>query len=773
MGEASGIPLSEPGLRKTVVVLVLTLLAALGATVPSVAASSQSKVVIIVGATHGATSAYRAYADEAYAEAIKYTSNVVKVYSPNATWARVKAAVAGASVVIYMGHGNGWPSPYSFDPKYTTKDGFGLNATEGAGDSNNVYYGEPYISTLNLAPGAVILLHHLCYAAGNSEPGQPEPSVSVARQRVDNYAAAFLEAGAAAVIADGHAGPEGYLRALFTTQQPIESLWATQQWANGNIASFPSVRTPGATAFQDPQTPTSGFYRSLVVRSSGVNAGNLVNSGAADTAADPPTLAVPGNASVAFEGANLFGDPSTGTPSRTLPAGTRLRVMDQTSAFGLVAQNMGLVQGLDDPSISGYMATGDLIARDNAGPVLRSLDLGGGAISPNGDGVADQAVIGGTFSEAASWTATIQGPGGNPLYQQSGFGASFQLVWNPVDSGQHVPDGMYTISISAVDAWQNRPLSANGTIAVDVTPSQLTALTPAATTTTTFSPNGDGYREAVALSATTSEPGLLVASVRDAVGSMVKSWSVNAGPGATAVVWDGRDGGGSVVPDGRYVISIAPRDAGGNTGPSQERTVTVVTGLRSVASSSAVFFPQDLDQLAPTTDLSFSLVRPMTVTWTLRDAAAKVIDTHMSATALAAGTYTWTFDGRRSDGTMLPPGRYLSYVTASDGTVGVAQSVAFEADAFLIKPSDATPGRGQTVTVTVTTAEALVASPRVTISQPGIAAWSVSTVRLSSITYRATVKLKTGGSTGTVAFKVAGTDAGGATQSTRRTFPLQ
>ena len=152
--------------------------------------------MIIVGATQGATAGYRADADVAYAEAKKYTPNVVKVYSPNATWAKVKAAVVGASVVIYLGHGNGWPSPYTYDAKYTTKDGFGLNATAGAGDSNNKYYGEPSIATLDLAPGALVILNHLCYASGNSEPGNPEPSVTVARQRADNYAAAFLKAGA-------------------------------------------------------------------------------------------------------------------------------------------------------------------------------------------------------------------------------------------------------------------------------------------------------------------------------------------------------------------------------------------------------------------------------------------------------------------------------------------------------------------------------------------------------------------------------------------------
>ena len=76
-----------------------------------------------------------------------------------------------------MGHGNGWPSPYTYDPIYTTKDGFGLNATAGDGDYNNKYYGEPYVATLDLAPGAIVLLHHLCYASGNSEPGDAEPSV--------------------------------------------------------------------------------------------------------------------------------------------------------------------------------------------------------------------------------------------------------------------------------------------------------------------------------------------------------------------------------------------------------------------------------------------------------------------------------------------------------------------------------------------------------------------------------------------------------------------
>ena len=167
-------------MRSSLAALVLVLTAAVGSfAVPAPARAAQTsdaKVVIIVGATHGATSDYRAKADQAYAEAIKYTPNVVKVYSPNATWSKVKSATVGASVVIYFGHGNGWPSPYTYDPNYTTKDGFGLNATAGNGDNNNKYYGEPYVAHARpRARTPSILLHHLCYAAGNSEPGHAAP----------------------------------------------------------------------------------------------------------------------------------------------------------------------------------------------------------------------------------------------------------------------------------------------------------------------------------------------------------------------------------------------------------------------------------------------------------------------------------------------------------------------------------------------------------------------------------------------------------------------
>jgi hypothetical protein len=256
-------------LRVAVLFLSLVVLSGVGLLQPAPAdAASDPKVVIIVGPTEGSTDKYRKSADEAYAEAIQHTSNVVKVYSPNATWSKVKAAVVGASIVVYLGHGNGWPSPYTYDPTYKTKNGFGLNASAGNGDSNNKYYGEPYVSTLDLAPNAVIILNHLCYASGNSEPGHAAPTQSTARKRVDNFGAGFLKGGAAAVIADGHSGAAAYIRNLFTMSGTILDAWRAAPNYHDHEKAFASTRTPGATAYTDTEEadPDKGYYRSLVTR---------------------------------------------------------------------------------------------------------------------------------------------------------------------------------------------------------------------------------------------------------------------------------------------------------------------------------------------------------------------------------------------------------------------------------------------------------------------------------------------------------------------------
>ncbi|MEO8251187.1 MAG: hypothetical protein ABI578_01790, partial [Chloroflexota bacterium] len=105
------------------------------------------KVVIIVGPTGSLTANYRSKGDDIYAAAVAAGAVAVKVYSPNATWANVKAAVNGANIVVYLGHGNGYPNPYGSTELTDRTNGWGLNRTDNGGDSDNwsttmVYCGE-------------------------------------------------------------------------------------------------------------------------------------------------------------------------------------------------------------------------------------------------------------------------------------------------------------------------------------------------------------------------------------------------------------------------------------------------------------------------------------------------------------------------------------------------------------------------------------------------------------------------------------------------------
>lgn len=255
--------ISRP-VRLTVLGIAFALVTALGVANPSPAAAAGKKVVIIVGPAGSNTANYIDNAKKYASQARSYGATVVEIYSPNATWAKVTAAAQGAKVVIYLGHGNGHPSPYGSFSKYT-KDGFGLNKTAGNGNSNTKYWGEYYIQTyLKLAPNAVVILNRLCYASGNSEWGRANPTKSVAKQRVDNYGAGFLRAGARAVFAEGIRSAAYVLYGIFKTSRSIAAIFkSSSSWSGAYDFQFTSTRTPGYTAWMDPYAP-GRYYRSVI-----------------------------------------------------------------------------------------------------------------------------------------------------------------------------------------------------------------------------------------------------------------------------------------------------------------------------------------------------------------------------------------------------------------------------------------------------------------------------------------------------------------------------
>lgn len=253
--------------RRSVRLVVMAALAAVLAVgglaaQPHVAAAAGKKVVIVVGPVGTSTANYIYNAKLLAAQARSYGATVYEIYSPHATWARVRSLAQGANLFIYLGHGNGSPSPYGPLSQYTM-DGLGLNSCDGC--TTHTYYGEYYVRTyLHLAANSVVILNRLCYASGNSEWGAGYPTKSVAIQRVDNFGAGFLRTGAQNVFAEGINSTSYILYGLFRTTKTMKQIfWSDPARTISYSFAFVSSRTGGRWAVVDPNAPAH-YYRSII-----------------------------------------------------------------------------------------------------------------------------------------------------------------------------------------------------------------------------------------------------------------------------------------------------------------------------------------------------------------------------------------------------------------------------------------------------------------------------------------------------------------------------
>ncbi|HET8777326.1 MAG TPA: hypothetical protein VFN76_06660, partial [Candidatus Limnocylindria bacterium] len=146
----------------------------------------------------------------AAAAAEKRGATVARAFSPDASVENVLAAVEGANIVVYLGHGVGTPNPYSATPNPATTNGWGLNGPNAVGthadawsDGTLAYYGESWIAEhARPAPGWVMIYSNACYAPGASEGFDTLATEEVAAERVSGYSRAPLaDLGASAYFA--------------------------------------------------------------------------------------------------------------------------------------------------------------------------------------------------------------------------------------------------------------------------------------------------------------------------------------------------------------------------------------------------------------------------------------------------------------------------------------------------------------------------------------------------------------------------------------------
>ncbi len=114
-----------------------------------------------------------------------------------------------ADIVVYLGHGVGFPNPYSAAPLPDRTNGWGLQGPNARGtnedswrDGTLAYFGEEWIvAHARPAPGFVMIYSNACYAPGAGEGGYAQASPAEAAQRVANYARPAFALGASAYFA--------------------------------------------------------------------------------------------------------------------------------------------------------------------------------------------------------------------------------------------------------------------------------------------------------------------------------------------------------------------------------------------------------------------------------------------------------------------------------------------------------------------------------------------------------------------------------------------
>ena len=246
--------------RVTVLAVVLVAAALPFASSPA-AAASPLRVAIIVGPVgEELTPQYIELAEMAADEAERAGATVVRAYSPKATPRRVLRAVDGANIVIYFGHGTGFPNPYSQTLNPAVDNGWGLQGPRARGTHEDdlakgrlAYYGEAWLAAnAHPAPGFVMIYSNACYAPGASEGWLPKPDEAEALTHVANYSRAAFAMGASAYYAtDFYGGAARLVHALLDQ--------SGRTFANV-FRSEPQFRPDALSRHAHPQVPGTQIW---------------------------------------------------------------------------------------------------------------------------------------------------------------------------------------------------------------------------------------------------------------------------------------------------------------------------------------------------------------------------------------------------------------------------------------------------------------------------------------------------------------------------------
>ncbi|HET9498101.1 MAG TPA: hypothetical protein VFP83_07225, partial [Candidatus Limnocylindria bacterium] len=241
------------------------------------------KVVIIVGPVGGG-SIQDNYLNrgEQIAQSVEARGGTaVRVFSPNATYEIARAAVYGANIIVFIGHGSGFPNPYTSTMIPAWTNGWGLNRVAGTAPDDPtghghsiggsapqmVYCGEAALEgkpkpssipavqwcaggAITPAPNFVMVFSNACYAPGAGETESTTPTgEALARTRVENFSRPYIGLGGTYFASD--LGSRSVVEAILDNPDTTfgEIFTMGSGYSAAAVRQFPHSRSVGKEAW--------------------------------------------------------------------------------------------------------------------------------------------------------------------------------------------------------------------------------------------------------------------------------------------------------------------------------------------------------------------------------------------------------------------------------------------------------------------------------------------------------------------------------------------
>ncbi len=303
-------------------------------------------------------------------------------------------------------------------------------------------------------------------------------------------------------------------------------------------------------------------------------------------------------------------------------------------------------------------------------------------ISPaNGDGVQDDVVLPLTVlplerTSLSAYSVEIRDAGGNVVrsyeervprggffrrFRRNGVTVPETVLWaGDNDRGEYVEDGRYTLVVTVTDNRDNVGVGPEIVVFVDNTPPSAQVSTPFPLIT----PNNDGRLDTILIFQ--RESSLERTWTGEIIGEDGGSVRRYVWDGFTPdLVWDGTDETGATVQEGTYRYVLSATDVAGNSASFELPGIEVEYAPRPIAlSASRLVFSPNGDGRAD--DITFTPTLSVTAnvtSWTL-----KVTDRQGREVRSFTGDglpQAIRFDGRRTNGSVLPDGSYGAILTVT------------------------------------------------------------------------------------------------------------